>query len=174
LICRCPFMKSIFFLAIMLTSVRSIAQTSGTGCRISNNIYTEYLGIAYPYGPGTPISYYKSPGNNVPINYNNYDGSKPPTYYGYKCGQINYFDASPTGPAQYEFTDTSSPCIISSSLGGSISGNGVLANYSYNKPAYCSASTMPLPIDDFLIPGSFLFSCFGFFMLRNQSLRRIS
>ncbi|WP_316797828.1 hypothetical protein [Pedobacter frigidisoli] len=163
-------MKSIFLLVAMLTSVCSIAQTSGTGCRIGNNIYTEYLGIAYPYGPDTPIRYYKSPGNNVAINYNNYDGSNPPSYYGYKCGQINYFDASSTGPAQREFTDTNTSCIISSTLGGSISGNGVLANYSYNKSAYCTTATMPLPIDDILIPISFLFAGLSVVIIRNKDL----
>lgn len=162
-------MKFIFAaLVLLMFSNVCVSQTNGVGCRIGNYVYTQYLGIAYPYGPSTPTSYYNSSGPNVAVNYNNYNGANAPTYYGYICGKINIFPSSAAGPAQQEAVDTSVGCIISPTLGGSVNGSGVRSNYSYNNPTYCSGRPVGLPLDENMNHLSVVAGILGFFIFRRK------
>lgn len=153
---RSPIKKNQKFILIvfiiLFSCINAKSQISGYGCLVGNTVYTQYLGNASPYHPSNPPTrFYRSNGNSVGINYNNYNSSKP-NNYNYECNKINIFGSSAGGPAQQEYTLQGSSCVTSTSLGGPIAGNGDYVFYNYNKPAYCSSPTVPVPLDDYIFP----------------------
>jgi hypothetical protein len=160
----------IIFSIISFNCINAKSQISGYGCLVGSTVYTEYLGEASPYHPSNPpTKFYRSNGNSVALNYNNYSNSKP-NNYNYECNKINVFGASSGGPAQQEFTKQGSSCVTSTSLGGPIAGNGDYVFYSYNKPAYCSSPTVPVPIDDYILPILVCVSVVAFYHISKKSI----
>ncbi|RYF15680.1 MAG: hypothetical protein EOO42_16935 [Flavobacteriales bacterium] len=144
------YLKYIVAVIIVLISVfMAKAQTSGYGCLVGNFVFTEYIGEEHPYDPSNPLTkYYKFNGNNIEINYNNYNSSNA-NNYGYDCTKINIFGASGTGPAQQEYVGQNTSCVTAANLNSSIKGNGTYVYYSYKNAAYCGGAPMPLPLDDY-------------------------
>jgi len=157
----------IFFSFILISSVYS--QTTGYGCRVNNVVYTEYLGMEHPYHFSNPLKkFYRSDGSKIFINFNNYNGSNAPTYYGYQCGMLNQYPASNTGPGQDEAVAELGGCVISKTLGGPIEGDETYVSYNYNKTQYCAIPVNNMPVDDF-IPLFVPFSgILGFMVIRKS------
>ncbi|WP_316804038.1 hypothetical protein [Pedobacter nototheniae] len=167
------FIFAIVFIASSFFSPKTFSQSYGEGCKVENVVYTNYLGEARPYGSSNPLTkFYQKPGPNIQIWYNN-------SNTGYKCGYINSYGSSSywdgtknvSIPAQNEILATKGDCVTAATLGGSITGNGVLVDYKVNDPTYCSSPpTNNLPIDDYM-PGVILLAGgIGVFFIKKQIL----
>jgi len=147
-------MKKVLLLIFMLCSVRSFADTSGDGCFMGQDVYTQYLGTN-PAQPG--VKFYKSTGPSIPI----YWGWGCNDCRGYRCGYINVYgsgtywdpDLGRNIPieAQQEYTTPGGQCIIAPSVNSDQSNWrwGSYAKYSYNKTDLCNGGTpQNVPLDD--------------------------
>lgn len=156
-------MKFIRFFTILALSQfflasNVLADTSGIGCKYGNNVYTQYLGDGYPYGPQSDKLPYYSNSVYVPI----YFGDGPNLGRTYRCGWINsysqtqYWDAqqqkliTTPGEDEFQFRPGRPGCIISTSLNGPIIKREDLVDYSYNKTNKCSTPPTNVPLDDHL------------------------
>lgn len=168
-------MKFLISLFILLCSFSCFADTSGSGCRIDDKVYTQYLGEAYPYGTSNPKKkYYKSNGAYVPIYY----GYGYNQHQGYKCGFINiypsssYYNGSENVPipAENEITSTSfSACVTASSLGASPERDGDYVTFTYNRTSSCTVTPPAnLPLDDYAWVAIIGAGLIGFYLLRNR------
>ncbi|MDQ7947342.1 MAG: hypothetical protein REI78_13105 [Pedobacter sp.] len=144
------YLKLTFLLLLTVTSC--FADTSGSGCRIDDKVYTEYLGMGYPYGTSQPQKRYYKNTAYVPIYY----GYGYNQHQGYKCGFINIYPASSYWngsenvpiPAENEINSTSfGGCVISTTLGGSPIREGDYVTFTYNRTGACASS---LPLDDYI------------------------
>jgi len=136
------------------------AQNSGTGCRINNNVYTEYLGMGYPYVGQTSQPYYNSSGRVLPVNNNN--------SVGYLCNNINdYGEFSTWDSASQKMVTYPAVRELKSSDGGTcsiakstsatqsngqlVATGGTVITYALTPPAKCGGTTtMPMPLDDYI------------------------
>lgn len=149
-------MKKLSILFVFfLCSFSLFADTSGYGCKIGQDyVYTEYLGMADPYGGQPPLIYYKSTGAKVPI----YWGWGCNDCRGYRCGYINVYGASSyydseTGqnvpfPAEEEFISQNKQCVIAPYLGATPVATDTYVYYSYNKTNKCGGNPNNVPLDD--------------------------
>ena len=141
---RFLFAISLLFLCINSTK----CQERGNGCRISNTVFTQYLGLGTPYVGQSDQPYYASDGRKLELNNNN--GAR------YVCGAINdysqgsYYDSSipPYGatvtiPMQHELVSESSvACVTALQVNGSIvNAGGRVVTYELNPPSTCSTSS---------------------------------
>lgn len=167
------FLKLLFLIFIPLST---FAQTSGTGCRVEDKVYTDYLGDASPYHPSNPSKKFYGTNHYIPIYY----GSGHNQYQGYRCGYINIYPASSYWngsenvpiPAENEITSSASgACVISTSLGGSVIREGDYVSFTYNKPGKCSViPPAELPLDDYIWVALLAAGAFGFYFMRKHSL----
>lgn len=167
-------MKLLKFVFLVLISANSFAQTSGSGCRVEDKVYTTYLGNASPYHPSNPSKKFYSPNVYIPIYY----GSGHNQYQGYRCGYINIYPASSYWngsqnvpiPEENEITSTvTGGCVISSSLGGSVIREGDYVTYTYNKPGKCGPPA-ELPLDDYIWVALLAAAGLGFFLMRKHGI----
>ena len=149
---RRKYLKYLVVLVLFLISVfMAKAQTSGTGCRIGDNVYTEYLGTGSYYG-----------NNNDIMKVYNINGPKllvvnGQGYNGYQCGKINVYSGGQRWngstnvpyPAVNEVLGTVSTnsCMVSTSASVSNGGKANIIQYKINNPTYCVPEE--LPIDDY-------------------------
>lgn len=173
----------IFVFLLLSVPFYSKGQTGGQGCRIGNNIYTDYLGYAkHPNDQSKWMYYFDSNGRNYPINYNNSER--------YKCNYVNsyvagsYYDsnippygANVTIPPQNEFTIYSpQDCVIAQRLGGAlVADGGDRVNYSVNNPTYCDSSSTKtnLPLDSYSIVFVLVGGSVGFFAINKKKITPI-
>ena len=171
-------MKKLFTLFFfLLNATLSFADSSGTGCKIgSGYVYTQELGIAHPYGPGSNIRYFNSNGPKIPI----YWGSGHNQYQGYRCGYINvypassYYDYSTNQnipiPAENEYTRLQGGCAIAPSLSASPVATDTYVAYTYNQTNKCSVPPVNTPLDDYVWYILLLSAGIGLFFLKNEDI----
>lgn len=146
--------KLLTFSLFILFTINVKAQASGTGCRIGDNVYTQYLGNGPYYG-----------NNNDMVSVYNVNGPKLVVingqgYAGYQCGKINVYPAgkryNPTTntedpyPGVNEVTGTISrnSCIASTHPSVSSGGKADIIQFQINNPTYCA--TQNVPLDDYV------------------------
>lgn len=143
--------KYLKFILLLLFPVTVFADTSGSGCRVDDKVYTTYLGMGYPYGSSQPMKRYYKNTTYVPIYY----GYGYNQHQGYKCGFINiypnssYWNGSQNVPIPAENEITSSSfggCVIATSLGASPQREGDYVTFTYNRTGECASE---LPLDDY-------------------------
>lgn len=150
-------LKYLFIAANLLLFISSAnAQTRGTGCRIGDNVYTEYLGMTSYYGnPNDKVSVYRA--NGIRLIVVNGQG-----YSGYQCGKINVYEGgsrynSSTNsnewyPAVNEVLGTvsSASCMVSNNVNTSSGGKGDIIKFEINNPQYCSSRPINAPLDNYI------------------------
>lgn len=168
---KLKFLKSLLFILIPISS---FAQVSGTGCRIDDKVYTDYLGNAPAYSPHNPNKRFYGTWSYVPI----YNGSGHNQYQGYRCRYINIYPASTYWdgnqnipiPAENEITSsTFGACVTSTTLGGQVIREGDYITYTYMKPGKCAvAPTTELPLDDYIWVLLLIVCAWGCYMMRKD------
>ncbi len=146
-------------LLLLITTKLTFADTSGDGCKIGEGyIYTDYLGMGFPYAGQPGVRYYNSNGAKIPF----YWGYGQNLHRGYRCGYINIYGASSyydqeTGqtvqiPAENEITQWyGQNCAIAPNLSSAPVATDSYVAYTYNRTNMCTvAPTTPVPLDDYV------------------------
>ncbi|MES2417981.1 MAG: hypothetical protein V4541_07310 [Bacteroidota bacterium] len=166
-------------LIFFLLPILAFSTTTGTGCKIGNGyIYTDYLGMASPYGPNeTKLRYYNSNGNKIPFYWGYGDNDNR----GYHCGFINVYGATSyydsvlkknvSIPAENEFSFLGGGnCIIAPTLGATPVAQDSYVSYTYNRTDKCAGSPQNVPIDDYIWLIVLATAGLGLFFLRNENI----
>ena len=172
--------KTLALFLLLLISFFSFADTSGTGCKINSDyVYTQELGMASPYGPGSNVRYFNSNGPKIPI----YWGSGHNQYQGYRCGFINIYQASSYYdyntkqnvpiPAEDEIVrNMGGGCAIAPNLSSQPIATDTYVAYTYNRTNKCAvAPPLNTPIDDYVWVLVLISAGIGLFLLKNENIR---
>ncbi len=150
-------MKYLYIAFLFLLVPAAKATTTGTGCRVGDYVYINYIGNAPAYHPSNPQKRFYTKTTNIPI----YWGYGMNQHQGYRCGYINYYPASSYYdyekkqnipiPEEREYTViTYGGCVLSNTLGGSVLNEGDYVSYTYNKTGKCGTNPNDLPFDDYI------------------------